>query len=69
MWCWLKILGERFVKKDNEKTPSESSLAIVGFVAGFVTVLLVLFACEGPLKTEAPRFYLTQNQERFGWRR
>ncbi len=33
--------------QDNEKKTIKSSLAIVGFVAGFVTVLLVLLVVRG----------------------
>ena len=33
--------------RDNENKPDKTSLAIVGFVAGVLTVLLVLFAMRG----------------------
>jgi len=33
--------------KDNENKPNNTSFAVVGFVAGVLTVLLVLFAMRG----------------------
>lgn len=32
---------------DNEKKPAKASLAIVGFVAGVLTVVLVVLATKG----------------------